>query len=145
MNWLRRTRSGTWLVVAMIGFGLLLTAGMYTYATLHRAPFRALAVELAREYPGTAPRVEGGKLRLDQPGETTLRITMQSPFDPADEDRANSFARDVAAFVAARHDLAGYDIVEVHLFHRRSAEDFSQRSIRLSVEELAPPDFSPDS
>jgi hypothetical protein len=131
-------RSGMWLVAAMFGFGLVLTATLFVYSWLHTAPFRAIAASIAAEYPGSAPRVEGGKPRLDLPGEVTLRITMQAPFDPNDERRANEFARDVANHIAGRHALDSYDVVEVHLFHGEQADAVPQRSVRMNVKELQP-------
>lgn len=135
----------------MIGFGLLLTGVLYVYTMLHTAPFRSLTAALAREYPGSAPRVEGGKPRLDEPGDRTLRITLRSPFDPADESRANSFAYEIATFASRHHDLNRYEIVEIHLYRERtgvreqpvaprSAErNLSQRSLRLKVTDLEHP------
>ncbi len=120
----------------MIGFGLLLTAGLYTYWTLYTAPFQHIMQSLAERYPGSAPRVDGGKPRLDRPGETTLRIVMKSEFDPETSPAADSFARDVAAFVAETSDLKGYDAVEVHLFHGEPEEHVSQHAVRVSVAEL---------
>lgn len=130
-------RSGTWLVAVMIGFGLLLTGTLYVYTMLHTAPYRSLTAAIAKQYPGSAPRVEGGKRRLNEPGERILRITMQTPFDPATEN-ADGFARNVVAFVADRYDLQAYDVVELNLFQKHHDGTLSQRSIRLNVEETVP-------
>lgn len=134
----RGPRSGTWLVVGMFGFGLLLTAGLYAYWTLHTAPFRPLRDALAAKYPGSAPRVEGGKPRLDRPGERVLRIIMKSPFDPPDAFRAESFAHEVATFAASRQPLNEFDVVEVHLFREHPEQQLSQRTVRLKVGEITP-------
>jgi hypothetical protein len=133
----RRVRSGTWLVAAMVGFGLLLTAGLYTYWTLYTAPFRPIMESLAAKYPGSAPRVDGGKPRLDQAGERTLRIVMKSEFDPESSPQAEAFAHGVAEFVAATNDLSRFEAVEVHLFHGEPEDHLSQRSMRWSVAQLS--------
>lgn len=139
MNRLPWNRSGTWLVAAMIAFGLLLTGGLYAYTMLHAAPYRSLTAALAKQYPGSEPRVEGGKLRLDQPGETILRIVMRSPFDPASEDEAERFAHEVKSFAADRLDLRAYDVVEIHLFQKDRSGALSQRSIRMQVQTATQP------
>ena len=132
----RGVRSGTWLVVGMFAFGLLLTAGLYTYWTLYTAPFKSIMESLAAEYPGSAPRVDGGKPRMDRPGESTLRIVMKSAFDPESSPEAEPFANDVAHFVARNTDLSRFDAVEVHLFHGEPEDHVSQRSMRWSVAQL---------
>jgi len=120
----------------MVGFGLLLTAGLYTYWTLYTAPFKPIMESLAAKYPGSAPRVDGGKLRMDQPGESTLRIVMKSEFDPESSPQAEPFAHGVAEFVAATNDLSRFEAVEVHLFHGEPEDHVSQRSMRWSVAQL---------
>ena len=135
----RRIRSGTWLAAAMIGFGVLLTAGLYTYLKFHTAPFRSLANALAAKYPDASPRVDGGKPRLDEPGAAVLRIVMKSPVDPQDEVAAKSFAHEVAAFAAANHDLSRYEEIEIHLFRGRREEELSQRTVHVRVEEVVAP------
>lgn len=134
-----RARSGTWLVVAMFGFGLALATGLYVYLTLHTAPFRSLTAALDDRYPDSAPRVDGGKRRLDRPGERVLRIILKAPFDPEeDESRAESFGRGVAAFAAERRPEMAFDLIEVHLYFERPEQKLSQRTVRVRVEELAP-------
>ncbi len=129
-------RSGRWLVVGMFGFGLSLTAGLYVYLMLHTAPFRPLAAALDERYPGSAPRVDGGKPRVDRPGEAVLRVVMRSPFDPEDEARSSSLAREVAGFVAAQPKAASFEMIEVHLYRERPERELSQRTVRLKVEEV---------
>ena len=119
----------------MFGFGLALAAGLYVYLMLHTAPFRTLIEAIDERYPGSAPRVDGGKPRLDRPGETVLRIVMRSPFDPADETRANEFAREVAAFASGVDSGREFDVVEVHLFRERPERELSQRTVRVKVGE----------
>ena len=133
----RSIRSGSWLVVGMFVFGLLLIAGLYVYWTLHVGPFRSLTSRLEQRYPGSAPRVEGGKLRMDLPGESVLRIVMHPPFDPAEESKSQDFARDVARFALAEQPTGRFDVVEVHLFDERETGELTQRMVRLSVEEIA--------
>lgn len=119
----------------MFGFGLVLAAGLYVYLMLHTAPFRPLIEALDERYPGSDPRVDGGKPRLDRPGETVLRIVMRSPFDPADEAKAEAFGREVAAFASGVDSGREFDVVEVHLFLDRPERELSQRTVRVKVEE----------
>ena len=120
----------------MIGFGLLLTGALFLYTMLHAAPFRSLTAAIEAGYPGSSPRVEGGKPRLDEPGEMTLRITMRVPFDPADEARAAAFADEIATFTADHHDLQRFEVVEIHLFQEHPEQYVSQRSFHRNVADL---------
>ncbi len=136
----RRPRSGTLLVGGMVAFGLLLTATLYAYWSFHTAPFRPLAESLGRRFPGSAPRVDGGKPRLDRPGDMVLRVVMKVGFDPnADDARAEAFADEVRAFIAGRRSLAGFDVLELHLFSTTPGREPSQRTFRSRVEELGRP------
>lgn len=129
-------RSGTWLVVGMFGFGLALAAGLYVYLVLHTAPFRELAAAIEGRYPDSAPRVDGGKPRVDRPGEAVLRIVMKAPFGLEDEARAELFAREVAEFAAEHEPPIGFEAIEVHLYRGRPEGKLSQRTVRVKVEEL---------
>jgi hypothetical protein len=132
----RRTLNGRWLVAGMIGFGLLLTGGLYAYWTLYTAPFQPIMQALEKKYPGSAPRVDGGKPRMDQPGESILRIVMKSPFDPSDASLADSFALEVARYVARSSDVSHFDVIEVHLFRGEPERELSQHATRVSVADL---------
>lgn len=123
----------------MFGFGLMLATTLYVYLTLHTAPFRPLVEALDERYPGSAPRVDGGKPRVDRPGKAVLRIVMKVPFDPADEARAGLFAREVAAFAVGQKPAMTFDAVEVHLYREQPERQLSQRTIRVKVEEVFPP------
>lgn len=131
-----RVRSGTWLVVGMFGFGLALAGGLYAYLVLHTGPFQPLAAALAERYPGSAPRVDGGKRRSDRPGEGVLRIVMRVPFDPGDEARRRAFAREVAAFAARQERPVPFEVIEVHLFRERPGGEASEGMMRFAVEEV---------
>lgn len=133
----RRPRSGTLLVGGMVAFGVLLTATLYGYWSLHTAPFRPLTDALAERFPGSAPRVDGGKPRLDRPGDRILRVVMKVGFDPnRDDARATAFADEVRAFVAGRQVLTGFDVLELHLFSPAPGVEPSQRTFVSRVEDI---------
>ena len=127
-----RPRSGTLLVAGMIAFGLALTGVLYAYAWLHGAPFRPLAAALAARFPESAPRVDGGKPRLDRPGDAVLRIVLRVGFDPnRDGERAEAFAAEFADFLRTRPEPARFDLVELHLFRPTASGEPSLRSFHM--------------
>lgn len=133
MNRSHSSRRGVLLVLGLLGFGLLLTGTLYVYITLHRGPFRELTVALEDEFPGSAPHVEGGKRRLDQPGEWILRVIMRIPAE-ADTPRASqALAERIARFIASREDLERFDILEIHLYRLVPEENISRRTFRFTV------------
>lgn len=121
----------------MIAFGVVLAAGLAIYLRLHTARFQSLTSALDERFPGSAPRVDGGKPRLDQPGENVLRIVMKPPFDPVDEAASEEFAREVMSFALDQPGMQEFNVVEVHLFHELPERELSQRTVRLEVEQSA--------
>ena len=138
--------SGKLVVIGMFAFGILLTGVLYGYWELHTRPFRPLQEALAREIPGSSPRVVGGRHKSHrESAPNTLRIIVQVPYDPLAEAQASDrdeMARRVVSLARANHDISPYELVEVHLEHRipeRPSEVWS--SIRTPAEwnEFAPP------
>ena len=80
-----RTISGRWMVIGMFAMGITATSLLYAYSTLHLGPFRPLQDAIVAEFPGSAPRVDGGKKRLDDDTPTILRILMKTEIDPLSE------------------------------------------------------------
>jgi len=118
-----RNRWGRWVVIAMLLFGVALTATTWVYWKLHVAPYLPLQKLLAEKYEGSRPRVEGGQRKMHKGTPRILRVTMQLKFDPEAKDgqrRVDDFSRDVAAFVARNYpELADYEILELNLYWPR--------------------------
>ena len=136
-----KLRSGSWLVLVMLTLGLLLTGAMYTYLRFRTAPFVPLMREIEAEFPDSHPRVEGGKPRLDRPGDRILRVVMEVSFDPVgdsaeDRDAGDQIAAAVGQMAREQMNLHAYEVVELHLF-RRVSQRIEERIFRLPVQHLA--------
>lgn len=129
----RTSRRGVWLVVGLVSFGFLLTGTLYVYMRLHRGPFRELTAALAGEFPDSSPHVEGGKHRLNEPGERILRVIMKTPNGKDEPAADKALAEDVARFLVDRGELAGYDVLEIRLYTKIPGRTISKRMIRVSV------------
>ncbi|HVJ86442.1 MAG TPA: hypothetical protein VM452_12410 [Caulifigura sp.] len=113
---------GKVVVVGMFAFGLLLTGVLYGYWELHTRPFRSLQEAIAREVPGSSPRVLGGRHKSHLEGSpNTLRMIVRvgyNPLEPANEGKRDDLARRVLMLAKTHHDPAAYEKVELHLEQR---------------------------
>ena len=123
-------------MLGLIGLGVLLTASLYLFMHWQREPFRELNAALAHKFPEAMPRVDGGKPRMDQPGDRILRITMKAPagVDPGSPQEAVHFEK-VAVLVAGRSELANFDVLEIHFYTLNPNGPPSLRSRQFRVAE----------
>lgn len=78
-----RSPRGRWLVVGLLIFGSLATAGISTYWKVRLGPYAPYRRALKAAFVDGNPIVEGGNL----PGEPrTLRIVLKVAFSPTAED-----------------------------------------------------------
>ena len=109
--------SGRVVVVAMFTFGITATAALWTYWTLHTGPFRPLQDALAKEFPGSLPRVDGGQRRLRKGMPKILRVVLRVEFDPVTETAKGRQVLDRVEQVSRRYvDLNQYDVLDVYLY-----------------------------
>jgi len=124
-----RPGAGPWVIAGMFLFAITVTAGLWSYWNFHTQPYRPLTDALGRQFPGSNPRVEGGKHGLHRDTPRVLRIVMRVPFDPEQDDE--TFAAHTLAIrdVAAEHvQFADYDQCEIHLFQQLPETEASLRS-----------------
>ena len=108
---------GQWVVLSMLAFGMLLTAILWFYWDRHTAPFRELQDALAREFPGSKPRAEGGQRKMHKGDPRILRLVMKVEFNPrAEQNRAQAVADRAVELARQHHDLSRYDQIEIHLY-----------------------------
>jgi hypothetical protein len=120
--------SGSWMVVGMIAFGILTTAGMWIYWTLHVGPFRPLQDAIAVAFPHSSPRVEGGRHKMHKGTPKILRVVMRVEFDPVLERARGEDLVNVVQGIAGQHiDLASYDELHVVLFHGVPEQEVQQQ------------------
>jgi len=123
---------GWWFVVAMLGFGVLLTSAVWFYSDAHTRPFRPLRDAIHRAYPGSVPQVEGGQRKMHKGTPRILRITMQVKADPReDDDKVKRLIEDLAVLADRHLALDDYDDFELYLvWYRPEQTALSRREVR---------------
>lgn len=139
-----RTLGGRSVVLGMLGFGVLMVAAMWLYWEAYTRPFRPLQNAINAEYPGSSPRVIGGRHKSHKEGSPNLlRIVIYVDFDPetAEQSTLDEYVERLHTLAAEHLDLSGYDQLEIHLAQRLPEEKTRQRSfaIPLSRRERQPP------
>ena len=133
-----RTISGRWMVIGMFIFGITATALLYLYWTLHLMPFMPLQDAIVKEFPGAAPRVDGGKKRMSQNTPTILRIAMWSEIDPqsSNPESVREIAvlrKRIAELAIEKVQLPDLAIIELHVFKALPEKEVRERSWRLEL------------
>src|SRR5580658_10351763 len=109
--------SGRGVVLAMFAFGITATAGLWMYWSMHTGPFRPLQDALAKEFPGSVPRVDGGQRKMRKGRPTILRAVLRVDFDPVTETAKGEQILDRVERLSRQHiDLSGYDVLDVYLY-----------------------------
>jgi hypothetical protein len=108
---------GPYVVLGMFAFGILITGLLFAYWHYHTAPFQKLQSAIAEEFPGSRPRVEGGQQKQHKETPRILRVIMKVDYHPeSDLKTSNQTADRVLELAELYHDLAPYDLVEIHLY-----------------------------
>ena len=133
-----RTISGRWMVIGMFAMGITATSLLYAYSTLHLGPFRPLQDAIVAEFPGSAPRVDGGKKRLDDDTPTILRILMKTEIDPLSESEdslqeMSALRTRIAELVLAKSPLPDIGIIELRVYKLIQEDKTLTRSFRLNL------------
>lgn len=132
-----RTLRGRTVVLGMIGFGVLMVLTMWLYWEMYTRPFRPLQAAINAEFPGSSPRVIGGRHKSHKEGSPTLlRIVIRVDFDPETADEAVLQEHiDRLHDLAEQHlDLSPYEMLEIHLIHRVPEEETLRRKFEIPLE-----------
>jgi hypothetical protein len=126
--------SGRWMVVGLIAFGVLTTASMWIYWTLHVGPFRPLQDALAVAFPHSSPRVNGGQRKMHKGTPRVLRVVLRVDFDPVLEKARGEGVVDVVQGMAGKYlDLGNYDELQVFLFHGVPEQELRQQEYNRTL------------
>ena len=133
-----RTISGRWLVIGMFAMGITATGLLYAYSTLHLGPFKPLQEAIVKEFPGSSPRVDGGKKRMQLDTPTILRILMKSEIDLLSEDEESvrkmlAMRKRIAELVGEKVTLPDLAILELHVYKLLQEDQILKRSYRLDL------------
>jgi hypothetical protein len=126
------------VVAGMFAMGLLATGLLYAYWTLHLMPFMPLQEAIVAEFPGSAPRVDGGQRKSHQQTPTILRIVMKSENDPMADDpesvaRMTALRERIAELVEQKVEFPGLDWIELHVYQLLQEKEIRERSYRLEL------------
>jgi hypothetical protein len=109
------TVSGRLVVLAMLGFGLVMTGAIWAFSVFELEPFQPLARAIKAEFPDSHPHVKGGRPKKQPP---MLRIVMQVDFTPIETDqRVVQIVDRVTALSKEHINLAEYETLEIHIVH----------------------------
>jgi hypothetical protein len=129
-----QTISGRWVVIALLGFGILATGTLWIYSKMHLAPFLPMRKALDAEFPEAKSRVEGGRPKGKPP---LLRVVMQVDFTPtADDERVETIFRRVVALAKEHIPLAEYANFELHIVRYIPEKNPERILIERKVSEL---------
>jgi hypothetical protein len=128
--------SGRTVVVLMFVMGILATAFLYTYWTLHLTPFMPLQEAIVREFPGSAPRVNGGRKKIHKQTPMILRVAIKSETDPTSEAPADQQAmlhlrQRIAAMTRELQPLPGIEQLEVHVYKLLKEDQIRKQAWQL--------------
>ncbi len=126
--------SGRMVVLAMLGFGLLMTGGIWAFSKFELEPFQPLAKAIKTEFPGSHPHVKGGRPKKQAP---LLRVVMQVDFTPTESDpRVTHIVERVIALARQHIQLADYEKLEIHIVHYVPEKNPERVTIERAVSEL---------
>jgi hypothetical protein len=130
--------SGRKVVAAMFVMGIMATAFLYGYWTLHLMPFMPLQEAIVAEFPGSAPRVNGGKKKLHKETPTMLQIGMKLRFDPTAKDEktvaaVKAIQSRIFELVQEKVDFPELNVIELYVYQLLQEQEIRERSFRLNV------------
>lgn len=117
----RRAISGKVIVGSMFFMGICATTFLYTFWTLHLMPFMPLQEAIVAEFPGSAPRVDGGRKKLHKGTPNVLRIVLKSEVDPTsqkqeDIDHLTNLRDRITKLSKEKVPLPDLDEIELHVY-----------------------------
>ena len=120
------------LVLVMLTFGILASGTLWGYWYYHTAPFIPLQVAIADEFPGSAPRVDGGKRKIHKGTPSHLWIIMRVDFKPQDDEAKSLATVDRVHKLADKHlDLSEYEQITVRLFFGEMEKGIHKRDFDI--------------
>ncbi|MFG0335329.1 MAG: hypothetical protein ACF8TS_18375 [Maioricimonas sp. JB049] len=136
-----KTISGRWVVLGMLLFGLLMTGSLAVYWELYTRPFRPAQLAIAERFPGSQPRVVGGRYKSHIKGNPeVLRVVTRVKFDPStDEPRARERAALLFDIIAEHVDLDAYEVLEIHLYQLLPEDELRKWALKQPLEDWQQP------
>lgn len=141
-----RSNAGKHVVMAMFTFAGVLVASMFAYWHFHTVKFRPFQEAIAREFPGSKPRVDGGKRKLHVESlPRVLRVVMKIDFDVDESpDKAERHLEQVRHLAEKYVEVDTFDELELHLYQPRPEKELKQWELTLPIRSPAGPSESAD-
>lgn len=132
--------SGRKVVVGMFMLGLIATGILWFYWHYHLMPFMPLQKAIATEFKESAPRVDGGRRKLQEETPMILRVQIRVPFDPTDKDgdskRQTDHRLTVVEELAEKHaSLTDYEVLQVHMYFEHQEKQLLQQSFTRKLDD----------
>lgn len=128
------TVSGRWVVLAMLGFGVVMAGSIWVFSKFEIEPFQPLARAIKAEFPQSEPHVKGGRPKKLPP---LLRVIMRVDFTPsATDERVIHIVDRVTALAKEHVDLAEYETLQIHLVRYVPEKNPEHVTIERPVREL---------
>ena len=122
------------LVAAMLTFGIVASGTLWGYWYYHTAPFIPLQVAIADEFPGSAPRVDGGQRRIHKDTAGLLWIIMRVDFNPKDDAEKSQRVVDRVVELAREHvEMGTYENLTVRLFFGEMEKEIHKVDFEVPV------------
>lgn len=122
------------LVLVMMTFGILASGTLWGYWYYHTAPFIPLQVAIADEFPGSAPRVDGGQRKMHKGTESLLWIIMRVDFKPQENPQKSEHTVDRVKKLAEENlDLSPYEQLTVRLFFGEMEKEIHKRDFEFPL------------
>lgn len=117
----------------MFFMGICATTFLYTYWTLHLMPFMPLQEAIVQEFPGSAPRVDGGRKKLHKGTPNVLRIVLKSDVNPTSEkpedlEFLKNLRERIAVLSKEKVPLPDLDEIELHVYKLVKEEEILECS-----------------
>lgn len=129
-----RIVKGRTIVLGLLIFGLLMSGSLYVFQTINTYHFADTQNALAKEFPHSRPRVEGGRLKGKQQNPLTFRVTMAVPFNPHEKNKDIEQMADRILEIASKNlQLDDYEQAELHFYQAVPEQQIIMRDVTRDV------------
>ncbi len=129
-----RIFKGRTIVLGLLIFGLLMSGSLYVFQTINTYQFADTQNALAKEFPQSRPRVEGGRLKGKQQNPLTFRVTMAVPFNPHEKNAEIQRMADRILEIASNNlPLQDYEQAEMHFYQAIPEQEIIMRDVKRDI------------
>ncbi|WP_417387822.1 hypothetical protein [Gimesia sp.] len=129
-----RNFKGRTIVLGLIIFGLLMSGSLYVFQTINTYQFADTQNALAKAFPHSRPRVEGGRLKGKQENPLTFRVTMAVSFNPHQQDEEiQKMTERILEIASENLTLEEYEQAELHFYQAVPEQKIIMRDVTLDI------------